>query len=225
MNEIARTVVPASPQAVSPELLRLVEDAAENGINLAARGVMVTDVIRAEATRLLGVLDARRRPAEQEDIAFWLYELNFRMARPIGGADFELRAPAIAESMRALPGCVFNSNVLRAASLTFKYFPGAKELADFLRPWVRRLCPSCHLLDAIAKARPPVLPAQPMSAEERNRVAAKRDAVVKAIYEKHGFSASGPPRTVEEQLNTLAHPRPRPAYLSPEQLAAARAKL
>ena len=160
-------VAEPAPPRVSQSLALWISDAI-NGhhLNPLPAGV------RQEARRALATLDVLCAPVGAEAAYRWLKPLAAGFTIPLTENDFKVRASAIVPTLADLPGVLFTPAMQRAAMLEWSYFPGVKDLHDFLarrcRDWQR---------DQKALERITALPEPPpppeMTQEERDAILAR----------------------------------------------------
>lgn len=143
------------------------------------------------------------RAADRGQIIEWLGRLNLAVSRPLGEADFAIRAAELVEHLADLPAAVFTRETRAEVARANRFFPGAADLTAVLGPRAAALARTLRGLRRIVGAKAPPPPARPPSVAERDRiVAAFRPAFAAAV---------APARAAEAQDEDRRHAAARRA--------------
>lgn len=213
MNAIATTSQRSLPANISePRFSDNLERAIDGHINPipGVKGDRILPAISQEAARHLMEYDHLCSPPSSETVIAWLWPIVASSSNPPDQASFRLRATAIARACELLPKAVFTADSQREAMGRFKFFPGAAEVIEFLKPDSIRLTSRRRALKAIART------GAPAEEERKPRSVEERDAILANFRPRFAEAVE----QTRKQLGLLTD-RPRAAHLRPDQLAEA----
>ena len=208
------TIIPHGLVAVSQSLEAAIYDRLnphpDVGVNLA----LVNDAMRREAKSAADAMRAQCEPATFATVKDWLAMLNNAVKNPMEREEFLDRCEAITIACGDLPHVVFTPATQREALRTFEFFPSVAQVHALLRPHGAPLTARRAALKAIGKMAAPE-PTEPVDKgpEAQEHVA----AVVASFMAERSWNAPGAKAEAKAKI--------RPAYLTGEQLAAARARM
>ena len=154
LNAVATISRDIAPPKLSQSLGRLCHVVA-NGTEL----VTVPHWVRDEARGVLAALEAITRPVGRDVALQWLLPLAAGCTIALTETQFNDRCKAILPVIEDMPIGCFTVASSREALLTFAYFPGAKDLVDFLSTKCREwLIDRAALRKIVAHAEPPPAP-------------------------------------------------------------------
>ena len=105
------------------------------------------------------------RPGPAPVLVGWLETINHGASSPVGRFEFQLRATAIAELLRAMPVGVFTRESQAEAGSEMKFFPGAAEIKTALGRRTMALWCVKQALQKLVSLPEPEAPSPPVDPE------------------------------------------------------------
>ncbi|MDE2022164.1 MAG: hypothetical protein KGI71_04640 [Patescibacteria group bacterium] len=218
MNQVATTTsraiiadVPRMTPALRDVMRRVLNPHPDVGLRLEA----VPAHVQTEARGIIPQLEALCCPAGADLVRHWLLPINSAVSQPLGPEDFDARAAAIAAAVGDMPMAVFMPRNQAEAMRTWRWFPSAADVADFLGPKARVFTGPLWALRQVAEGRPETEPT-PLTDEQRTAISEEFWAKWRTMRAEAGLD-----RPPEQEP---AKPVIRPAYLTGDALARFRGK-
>jgi hypothetical protein len=118
------------------------------GLVIRAQGRPPTPNEIELASLILPLIEEAMKPPEYAVARAWLIALNASVSVPLDKRAFAVRFAAIADALSDFPAFAWSEAARKAACNEFEFFPGARKLREFLKPYA---APALELAAAVRR--------------------------------------------------------------------------